>query len=91
MSTILNYLYKNYGEPYQQTEKEVFVLIKSFYDPEIRKQGREEGRKEGRREGQLLVARKTLSLNIDMQTVMQATELSAEEVERLRRADDSGS
>lgn len=41
MSTILNYLYKNYGEPYQQTEKEVFVLIKSFYDPEIRKQGRE--------------------------------------------------
>ncbi|THF82747.1 RpnC/YadD family protein [Cohnella fermenti] len=99
MSTILNYLYRKYGEPYHQTEKEVFVLIKSFYDPEIRKQAREEGKKigleegrlEGRLESKLLVAQRMLSLNIDLQLIVQATELSVEEVERLRHVDNNGS
>ena len=56
------------------------MLIKSFYDPEVRKQGREEGLKEGK----LLVAKRLLSLNIDLQTVVLATELPKEEIERLR-------
>ncbi len=92
MSSISNYLYSNYGEPYQQTKKEVFVLIKSFYDPALVEKGRAEGwqkglqagRQEGRQEGKVQVARKMLSLNMDVQTVVLATELTLEEVEQLR-------
>ena len=53
-------------------------MIKSFYDPEVRKQG------EGLKEGKLLVAKRLLSFNIDLQTVVLATELPMEEIERLR-------
>jgi len=60
------------------------VLIKSFYDPEIRKQGREEGLKEGLKEGKLMVAKRMLSLNMDLRTVVLATELPEEEVKKLR-------
>ena len=36
------------------------------------------------KEGKLLVAKRLLSLNIDLQTVVLATELPEEEVEKLR-------
>ena len=96
LSSVSNYLYRHYGEAYEQTEKEVFVLIKSFYDPALvekgraegrkegLREGRQEGRQEGRREGKMQVARRMLSLNMDVQTVVLATELPLEEVEKLR-------
>ncbi len=89
LGNILNYLYRHYGE-YKQTEEEVSHMIKTFI-PEAMKKGREEGKKEGLKEGlkervkkgQLKVARNLLKLGVDMNTIVEATELTPEEVTRL--------
>jgi len=90
LGSILTYLYRKYGEPYEQTEQEVTVMIKSFYDPKIREEGRKEGRQEGMekgmekgmKEGKLEVARNMLELGFDIAMINRATGLSPEEIER---------
>ncbi len=65
-------------------------MIKTFI-PEAMKKGREEGKKEGLKEGlkegvkkgQLKVARNLLKLGVDRNTIVEATELTPEEVTRL--------
>lgn len=88
LSSILSYLYRKYGKSYEQTEREVTVMIKSFIDPKIREEGRKEGKKEGKKEGRkeekLEVARKLLQRNIDIETIVWATGLTSEEIERER-------
>ena len=78
-------LYNSYGND-QQTE-EVSRMIKTFIDPEVLKKGRREGQKEGIQQGvqqgKITVARKLLKLGVDIGTIVEATELSEEEVLKL--------
>ena len=53
IDSILNYLYRHYGEPFAQAEQEVRAMIKSFIDPEVLRKGKEEGKKAGRIEGKI--------------------------------------
>jgi len=57
-------------------------MIKSFYDPKIREEGRKEGRQEGEKIGKLKVARNMLELGFDIAMINRATGLSPEEIER---------
>ena len=92
LSGILSYLYRNYGEPYEQTEREVTVMIKSFIDPEIlrkgklegKKEGKKEGKREGRKEAKLEVVRNMIALGYDTEMIGQITKLAKEEIERER-------
>ncbi|OXS55541.1 hypothetical protein B1A99_22730 [Cohnella sp. CIP 111063] len=85
LDNILKYLYNRYGND-QQTE-EVSRMIKTFIDPEVLKKGRREGQKEGIQQGvqqgKITVARKLLKLGVDIGTIVEATELSEEEVLKL--------
>ena len=51
---------------------------------EGKEEGKEEGRKEGRKEERIEIAQKLLSLNIDIEKIIQATGLSKGEIEKLR-------
>ena len=45
--------------------------------------GREEGRKEGRKEAKVEVAKKLLKMNIELEKIIEITELTKEELEKL--------
>ena len=45
--------------------------------------GRKEGRKEGRNEEKINIARKMLELNLDIETIINATGLSKEQIDEL--------
>jgi len=47
------------------------------------KRGREEGREEGKREKAIAVARKLLGLNMPIDEIVEATDLSCEEIKAL--------
>ncbi len=49
-----------------------------------REEGRQEGREEGRKEGREGVARKMLGMGLETSLISQATELSIEEIEKIR-------
>ena len=49
-----------------------------------RKQGLDEGREEGRKEGALAIALKLKSMDMAVEDIVQATGLSAEEIEELK-------
>ncbi len=50
---------------------------------EGREEGREEGRMEGRMEGKMEIVRNLKKMGLPVETIMQATNLSAEEIEKL--------
>lgn len=50
---------------------------------EGRMEGREEGREEGRMEGKMEIVRNLKKMGLPVETIMQATNLSAEEIEKL--------
>ena len=49
-----------------------------------REEGREEGRKEGRKEKQLEIAKKLLKKGMTIEEIVEITELSKEEIEKLK-------
>lgn len=77
----------------------IFEVEKMFVRDEALEIGRNEGRNEGREEGielgkelgdktrQLKAARNLFRLGVDIDIIMEATELSREEIERLRQQD----
>jgi len=85
LDSILAYLYRKYGKPYEQTKREVTGMIKTFIDPEIRelamKAGRKAGREEGIKEGKFEVARNMLALGFEVEMIHRATGLAPEEIE----------
>lgn len=80
LGRILRHLYRKYGGN-RQAEEEADLMVKTYIDPEVRRQGREEGKKEGIR----AVAQNMLKLGIALNTIVQATELSEKEVLELSR------
>lgn len=60
--------------------KEVFKVTKTLYDPVVK----EEGIKEGIKEGIYKVARRLLDKGLNVEMVADMTELSIEDVERLK-------
>lgn len=50
---------------------------------EGRKEGREEGREEGIKEAKVEVAKKLLKMNIELEKIIEITELTKEELEKL--------
>ena len=69
-------------EEYDKAMKDEFArLVENNY---AWSQGKEEGREEGREEAKLDTARNLLKLGVPMETVVQATGLSPEQVEALR-------
>ena len=57
--------------------------ITTSYHEEGKVEGRVEGRIEGREEGREEVAKKLLSLKIDIETIQEATGLGKEEIQKL--------
>jgi len=87
LSHILGYLYRNYGELFEQTRREVRTMIKTFIDPKVlrkgRALGRKEGIKEGIKEGKIEVARNMLNAGMELDAVVRITGLSLEELQEV--------
>lgn len=49
-----------------------------------KKEGREEGREKGRVEEKIEIAKKLLNLNVSLETIIEATGLTREDIEKIR-------
>jgi hypothetical protein len=78
LQNINEYLYKQYGE-YQMIEEEVHHMVKTLYDPLIK----QEGIKEGIKEGKLELAKSLISLGVDVNVIIEATDFTEDEINRL--------
>lgn len=90
IANLFEYLNTKYGDD-EKLEKEVFAMTKTLYDPIVeekalikgKQQGLQEGIKEGIKEGKYMVAKKLLMKGQDLETVVDITDLSRAEVEKL--------
>jgi predicted transposase/invertase (TIGR01784 family) len=92
IQNITDYLYNRYGE-YKTIEREVEHMRKTIFDPKNRKEaklegkleGKKEGKLEGKKEGKEEVAKRMLLKGLDIETIVEFTGFTKEEVEQLQQ------
>ena len=72
----------------EEERRLAFLRDKAIRDEaSLRASGQEEGRKEATKEKQLEIARKMLTMNLSIEQIEEATELSKEEIEEIKKKD----